>query len=170
MLITKTIIKDLEIMGGNGSYSKEFGGVPVANRTHIETEYRIDGHKVLLFGENVEHDKIIMNANSDSPTYLFASVDKMTGNVVISGIGIYQKEKLTVSVDLKFDNHGNLITFSQSENGSHSHLWEEISPGVIGRKSHDKSNYFPIDSKLDSLIAKIVDFNKKGKKWKQDKN
>lgn len=58
-------------MGGNGSYSKEFGGVPEASRTHIETEYRIDGHKVLLFGENVEHDKIILNANSDSPTYLF---------------------------------------------------------------------------------------------------
>ena len=30
-------------MGGNGSYSKEFGGVPEASRTHIETEYRIDG-------------------------------------------------------------------------------------------------------------------------------
>ena len=73
-------------MGGNGSYSKEFGGVPEASRTHIETEYRIDGHKVLLFGENVEHDKIIMNANSDSPTYLFASVDKKTGKMkVIAG-------------------------------------------------------------------------------------
>ena len=157
-------------MGGNGSYSKEFGGVPEARRTHIETEYRIDGHKVLLFGENVEHDKIIMNANSDSPTYLFASVDKKTGKIVVTGIGIYQKEKLSVSVDLKFDSHGNLIPFSKNENGSHSHLWGEISPGIIGRKSHDKSNYFPIDSKLDTLIAKIVDFNQKGKIWKKDTN
>jgi len=157
-------------MGGNGSYSKELGGVPDASRTHIETEYRIEGHKVLLFGENVEHDKIILNANSDSPTYLFASVDKKTGRIVVTGIGKYQKEKLSVSVDLKFDSHGNLIPFSKNENGSHSHLWEEISPGIIGRKSHDKSNYFPIDSKLDSLIAKIVVFNKKGKIWKKGTN
>lgn len=163
-------IKDLEDMGGNGSYSKEFGGVPEADRTHIETEYRVDGHKVLLFGDNVEHDKIILNANSDSPTYLFGSVDKKTGIVTISGIGIYQKEKLTQSVDLKFDSKGSFIPYSKSEKGSHSHLWEEISPGIIGRKSHDKSNYFPIDSKLDSLIAKIVDFNKKGKIWKQGQN
>jgi hypothetical protein len=111
-----------------------------------------------------------MNANSDSPTYLFASVDKKTGKIVVTGIGIYQKEKLSVSVDLKFDSHGNLIPFSKNENGSHSHLWGEISPGIIGRKSHDKSNYFPIDSKLDSLIAKIVDFNQKGKIWKKDTN
>lgn len=157
-------------MGGNGSYNKELGGVPEASRTHIDTQYRIDGHKVLLFGENVEHDKIIMNANSDSPMYLFAAVDKKTGKLFISGIGIYQKEKLTVSVDLKFDSNGTIIPFSKSEKGSHSHLWEEISPGIIGRKSHKKTNYFPIDSKLDSLIAKIVDFNKKGKIWKKDKN
>ena len=143
--------------------------MPEASCTHLDTDYRIDGHKVLLFGENVEHDKIIMNANSDSPTYLFASVDKKTGKIIVSGIGIYQKEKLTVSVDLKFDSNGNIIPFSKSENGLHSHLWEEISPGIIGRKSHKKSNYFPIDSKLDSLIAKIVDFNKKGKIWKKDR-
>ena len=154
-------------MGGNGSYSKEFGGVPEASRTHIETEYRIDGHKVLLFGENVEHDKIIMNANSDSPTYLFASVDKKTGKIVVTGIGIYQKEKLSVSVDLKFDSHGNLIPFSKNENGSHSHLWGEISPGI---NKDTRFVHFPIDSKLDSLIAKIVDFNQKGKIWKKDTN
>lgn len=94
----------------------------------------------------------------------------LPGKIVVTGIGIYQKEKLSVSVDLKFDSHGNLIPFSKNENGSHSHLWGEISPGIIGRKSHDKSNYFSIDSKLDSLIAKIVDFNQKGKIWKKDTN
>lgn len=155
-------------MGGNNSYSEEYGGVPESKRTHIETGFKIDGHKVLLFGENVGHDKIIMNADSDSPIYLFASADGKTGKLTISCIGIYEKWKLVQSIDLKFDKDGNVLPFSNSENGSHSHFWEEISPGIIGRKSHDKKNHHPIDSKYDSLISKIESFNKQGKIWKKD--
>ncbi len=155
-------------MGGNGSYSKEWGGVPEVSRTHIDTGFRIDGHKVLLLENNPSHDKIIMNSNSENPIYLFAAVDKKSGKVTISGIGIYEKHAIKESIDLKFDSQGNVIPFSNSENGSHSHLWYEISPGIYGRRRHDKSNYFAIDNKYQPLINKIIDFNKKGKIWKKD--
>ena len=154
-------------MGGNGSYSKEFGGVKPQDRTHYETEYKIEGHKVLVLQENPSHDKIIMNSNSRNPIYLFASADKKTGKLTISGIGIYKNYKLVESIDLKFDSNGNVLPFKKTEDGSHSHNWFEVAPGIIGRKSYDKSNHKPIKQKYQKLIDKIVDFNKKGKIWKK---
>lgn len=155
-------------MGGNGSYSKQLGGVPRASRTHIDTEFRIDGHKVVVLGKNPTHNKFIMNSNSESPIYLFASVDETTHKVTVSGIGIYDKHILTKSIDLKFDNKGHVLPYSDSEKGSHSHLWYEKSPGVFGRKSHDKSNYYPVDKQYHSLIQKVEEFNNKGKIWNTD--
>ncbi|MBP5424299.1 MAG: hypothetical protein J6Y78_17845 [Paludibacteraceae bacterium] len=152
-------------MGGNGSYSKEFGGVPTNNRTHWDTAYRIDGHKVLVFQDNPSHDKFIMNSNSEKPIYLFASADKNSGQLTISAIGIYEKHALVESIDLKFDNDGNYLPFSEGESGSHSHKWEETAPGKFGRVRHDRSNYFPVDGKYHDLILKIVEFNKMNKIW-----
>ena len=40
-------------MGGNGSYGKALGGVAKKDRTHYDTGYRIDGHKVLVLMENI---------------------------------------------------------------------------------------------------------------------
>jgi len=157
-------------MGGNGSYSKEIGGVNPKNRTHYDTEYRIDGHKVVVLQDNPSHDKIIMNSNSENPIYLFASADKDTGQLTISGIGIYKKYLLSESIDLIFDNQRNVIPFNNSEKGSHAHKWEEVAPGKIGRKSHDKNNYYSISKKHQNLINKIEDFNKKGKIWKKGKD
>ena len=154
-------------MGGNGSYSKEFGGVKPQDRTHYETDYKIDGHKVLVLQDNPGHDKIILNSNSRNPIYLFASVDKATGKLTISCIGIYKNNKLVESIDLKFDSNGNVLPFTKTEGSSHAHNWHEVSPGIIGRKSHDKNNCLPIKKKYQKLIDKIVDFNKKGKIWKK---
>lgn len=61
-------------MGGNGSYSKAYRGVPDAKRTHIDTHMRIDGHKVLLQKGDAEQSKNVMNANSANPVYIIARV------------------------------------------------------------------------------------------------
>lgn len=157
-------------MGGNGSYSKQWCGVPQASRTHIDTGFRIGGHKVLLYGSNTGHNKIIMNSNSRSPIYLFASLDKKTGKVSVSGIGAYKNHALSRSIDLKFDSDGLAKPFNKGEGGSHSHKWQEISPGVYGRKSHDKNNHLSIPKQYKTLIRKIENFNKKGKQWKKGKD
>ena len=44
-------------MGGNGAYIASEGGVPMRNRTHNDTEYRIDGHKVLVQAGNPKQKK-----------------------------------------------------------------------------------------------------------------
>lgn len=125
-------------MGGNGSYSKELGGVATKDRTHYDTGYRIDGHKIVVLQDNPSHDKIIMNSDSENPIYLIASADKETDKLTISSIGIYEKHMLTESIDLKFDSQGNAIPFNNTDGGSHAHKWGEVAPGIIGRKSHDK--------------------------------
>ena len=152
-------------MGGNGSYSKEMGGVPDVARTHIDTNHRVEGHKVLLWGNNVEHNKVIMNSNSENPIYLFASVEGKSGKIIISGISVYEKHLLTETIDLMFDTNGNIIPFNKTGKSSHSHKWKEVEPGKIGRKSHDGDNRFPIEDKYIHLIDKIVEFNKKGIVW-----
>ena len=155
-------------MGGNGSYSKEFSGVEEQNRTHFDTGFRINRHKVLVFQEKPDHDKIIMNSNSECPIYLFASADEETGKLTISCIGIYKKHLLTESIDIKFDSQGNALPFNETEDGSHSHRWSEVAPGKLGRKKHDNSNHLPIDTTYHSLIEKIVKFNKQNNIWKKN--
>ena len=60
-----------QAMGGNGAYIASEGGVPMRNRTHNDTEYRIDGHKVLVQAGNPKQKKTPMNSNSENPIYLF---------------------------------------------------------------------------------------------------
>ena len=148
-------------MGGNYSYSKELGGVPEYLRTHDELASRIEGHKILLQKSNDSRVKIPMNSNSESPIYLGAH-RKEDGTIEITTFGIYEKHKCIGQVDLKFDKQGNLIPYKNNgEGSSHFHQFSENpSTGLIGRKSGEKGNHLPIDSKYDSLIQKIIKYNK----------
>lgn len=67
-------------------------------------------------------------------------------------------------INLEFDSKGNVIPFNNGK-GSHAHIWQkDSSDGKLKRKSHDKKNSFPIESKYNSLISKIETFNKQKKK------
>lgn len=148
-------------MGGNYSYNPVLGGVPDNKRTHNELTTRIGGHKILLQKGNDSRVKIPMNSNSESPIYLGAH-RKEDGTIEITTFGIYEKHKCVGQVDLKFDAEGNIIPFANNgENSSHFHKFsEDSSTGLVSRKSGQKDNHLPIDSKYDSLIQKIVDYNK----------
>lgn len=149
-------------MGGNSSYNKGWGGVPVAQRTHIDSNYRIDGHKVVYFSQNVEQRKNIINSNSANAIYLLAT--KEEGILKIHSINVFDGHHLSYEINLEFDDNGNLIPFGKGK-GSHAHEWKlDPTDGKLKRKSHDKRNTLPIDSKYDSLISKIVLFNKQKKR------
>ena len=90
-------------MGGNGSYSKLLGAVPIAKRTHTDTNHRVDGHKVLLQPSNKLQLKTPMNSNSESPIYLIGSKNKHTGDIQISTIAIYKNHRISKTIDLIFD-------------------------------------------------------------------
>lgn len=155
-------------MGGNGSYSDVLKKVPVALRTHNEAISRIDGHKILIQKVAEKQIKIPMNSNSENPTYLCSKVTK-DGDIQIESIAVYEKHKVTKVIDLKFDDNGNYLPYSSSEKSSHYHYWEENENGFVGRKRHDKNNRHPIPSEYESLIEKVVNYNKEKHKWDKEK-
>lgn len=149
-------------MGGNSSYNKEWGGVPKAKRTHEDTGYRIDGHKVVIFKEGSERKKNILNSNTANATYLIAK-KYPDGTIEVHGVNMFKGHDLSYEINLEFDENGNLKPFNNGS-GSHAHIWtKDPSDGKLKRKSHDKKNCFPIDSMYNGLIKKIVEFSKKKK-------
>ena len=152
-------------MGGNCSYSAEWGGVPAAQRSHTDTNYKVDGHKVLLQIDNNEQIKNILNSNSDSPIYLIAKTNK-DGCIQIESINVFDGHNLSYEINLVFDENGDIVPFNGTK-GTHAHQWS-LNPetGMLERKSHDSKNIFAVDKKYEALIAKIVEFNKKQKKLK----
>ena len=155
-------------MGGNGSYDKKTGCVPKKKRTHTETGYTIDGHKVLVQTGNENQTKNIMNSNSKDSTYLMAKLNE-DETLTILNINSNKGHKIGTEINLVFDSHGNLVPFNGKKSGSHSHQWEEQSDGNMGRKPAPKggSSHLPIPDEFKPLINKIVKFNKEKNKIKK---
>ena len=152
-------------MGGNGSYSKAYRGVPTASRTHIDTHMRIDGHKVLLQKKNVGQSKNIMNSDSNNPTYTIAYVGK-DGTIKIHSINVFKDHGISLEINLKYNAKGEIIPYNaNSEKGSHALLWYINDSGEYYRKQHDKNNVVDIPSEYKELVKHIDDFNKKKIKW-----
>ena len=151
-------------MGGNGSFYAEYlsDGKKAGVLTHYEYDGELDGHKIVVWKENIHHETAIMNSRSPNTTYLSAAVDS-EGFVKIKKIYVYREHKLVESVDLEFDENVNL------KPSSHSHFWKEEG-GVFKRKKHEKSNIFPIDERHSSLIRKITKFNKENHIWRSRPN
>lgn len=150
-------------MGGNNSFSEDWGGVPEADRTHTDSGIRIDGHKVVFANGTPEQRKNILNSNSKDAVYLIATMEK-DGTLKVHSINVFKGNDLAYEINLEFDNAGNLIPFDGKSKGSHAHRWQkDPETGKLGRKSHDRKNTFAISSKYSSLINKIVDFNKDNK-------
>ena len=154
-------------MGANTSYSKSQGGVPLDKRTHTDSNYRIDGHKVVIFTENENQLKNILNSDSEKPIYLIANIGR-DGAVTIHSININANHKIKMDINLKFDSKGNLIPFNGTENGSHAHEWVQLSNGNMARKPAKigENPHLPIPKEFNSLISKAIKFNKQKNKKK----
>lgn len=153
-------------MGGNGSYSKKYRGVPKIQRTHIDTNMRIDGHKVLLQARNTYQNKNILNSNSDSPIYLIARTDS-SGVIQIRTINVYSNHEISIEINLQFDTLGEYVAYDRSYiKSSHSHRWYKTDKGTFERMSHDRNNIFEVPKEYMALIEKIVKFNKHKRRWK----
>lgn len=137
--------------------------------THWEYDERIMGHKILVLEDDMSHIKTPMNSHSENPIYLCGKVDKTSGTITIETIAKYEKHKLIETIDIEVDKNGNFVEYSSDGKGSHSHKWFIKEDGTIGRKSHDKSNTFPISMSDMELVNKVVEFNKEGKKWTSGK-
>ena len=155
-------------MGANGSYDKNLGGVPKDKRTHTETGYTIDGHKVLVQTGNEDQTKNIMNSNSKDSIYLMAKLNE-DGTLSILNVNANKGHKIGTEINLVFDSHGNIVPYNGKKSGSHSHQWEEKSDGNMGRKpvSNGENSHLPIPDEFKPLVDKIVQFNKQKNKLKK---
>lgn len=145
-------------MGGNSSYNKALDRVPGWKRTHQEYHDRVDGHKILLYNKNPKQIHVPENSNSESPLYLCARKTK-SGGIEIVSAGIYKNHKCVGHIDLSFDKEGKLKPFTEDGKGSHFHKLALSQDGKVGRKSHDKSNVFPIRDKYSELVKNIAEYN-----------
>lgn len=150
-------------MGANRSYSIAIGGVPENMRSHIDSERKIDGHKVVLQKADTSQAKNIMNSNSDSPVYLIGH-EIHGGAIRIHSINIFEGHKLKTEINLKYDKNGNLLSFNGEESHSHSHSWVMASDGNMHRKYPGTHESIP--QGYSKLLTDIVSFNKQGLKKK----
>ena len=106
-----------------------------------------------------------MNSNSDSPIYLCAR--KLKGEderYEIASIGIYKNHKIIGQIDLAPDKNGNVKPYSPDGKGMHYHKFSENSNASMGRKSGDPNNHHPIPPQYQSLVEKVIEYNKKQRK------
>lgn len=168
------IISNRVTMGGNGSYDKEYGGVPESKRTHCEVEgHTILGHKILIKEASATRASIPPNCNTPNQVYIIASAkDKRSitdnGEVQVQSVAFYDGHYISYSIDLKYDQNGLIKEYSVNtgEDTTHAHKWHEIRPGIWGRHPHDKSNHLAPDSRWNKELAKAIEsFNSKKIKW-----
>lgn len=155
-------------MGANGSYDKNLGGVAEKDRTHSETGYTIDGHKVLVQTGTESQTKNIMNSNSKDSIYLMAKLNE-DDTLTILNVNVNKDHKIKTEINLVFDSHGNIVPFNGKKSGSHSHQWMEHPDGNMGRKPVPKgeNTHLPIPDEFKPLVNKIVKFNKQKNKIKK---
>jgi hypothetical protein len=155
-------------MGGNGSYDKKLGGVPKKDRTHIETGYKVMGHKVLLQKGIEDQTKNILNANTSNSIYLIAKLN-VDDTLTIFNVNINKGHWIGTEINLVFDSNGNIVPYNGKKTGSHSHKWIEQPDGNMGRKpvSNGENPHLPIPIEFSTLNSAIETFNKQKHKLKK---
>ena len=147
-------------MGGNSSYNNNVGYVPDERKTHIDTGYKINGYKVLLYKKNEMQLCNILNSNSPNTIYLIAKRDE-NGVIHVFSINDFNDHDIYCEVNLEFNDNWDYTPFSfQNKKSSHAHYWTKKSEGTFLRVQHDQGNIFNIPSKFNDLIKGIEEFNK----------
>ena len=133
-------------MGSRGVFEKSgMAGINEEFREYSVVDY-IDGMKVIKW-DGGNNNKSPVYSNTPNTVYYFYS----TTNGRIEKIHYFKDHKLVRSVDMK---KGEL---------PHAHKWSAAG-NAIGRKSHSKSNVFPLttqDQKFYNLAKKWNDEHKR---------
>ena len=154
-------------MGGNGA-SDHY-------RNYSLNTY--EGDRFIQIG-TIGHNKVVsssVNINTSIPMNSFNSkmyyVTSPKDPTKIVAIAFYsgRTHKIVKSIDLVYDNTGNLVPFKQVKRkgkihkmGTHYHKWPgNIEKGKVGRKSHDKNNFFEPTKTDMKFIKKALKYNQK---------
>lgn len=146
-------------MAGNNVSRDEWGNIPKEQKTHIDTGFRIMGHKVLISKDNPKHIKNVLTSNSPNTVYAIAVLDD-DGHIFVRSINYFVGYHLHCEVNIEFDSNNNVIPYNFTEKGSHCHFWKRNESGTLERKKHDKKNYFDILPEHLKMVKEIEKFNK----------
>lgn len=157
-------------MGGNGAsdYRRRYA-LDIYGGDRFKQVGMIGNNKVVSTSVN-DNTSIPMN-NFSSKMYYVTSPKNSTKIVAIAFYS-GRTHKIVKSIDLIYDKSGNLVPFKQvkrkgkiHKTGTHTHIWSGYTEkGKVGRKSHDKKNYFE-PTKIDmKYIKKALKYNQEHQK------
>ena len=132
-------------MGGRGSFLKSGGrGIPIEDREYstIGTLGRI---KIVQWDKGTTNSTTVYS-NTPNTTYYSFSKERNR----IEKIYYFRNHRLRKSVDFEID-----------KNKPHVHYWKNGE--VVGRKSHDKKNMFPLDERDMRLYKQAMKWNNERK-------
>lgn len=130
-------------MGGRGSFDKSTMSIPVEKRKYKTLDV-VDGIKIIEDFESGNGKTPVMSNTADT---VYAVWSETAGR--IKHIFYYKNHVLYYSVDLEGKN-------------SHAHkVYVDPKTGEIGRKTHEKSNYFELNTKEWGIVNKLSVWKKK---------
>jgi len=128
-------------MGSRGAFDSNYGsagGIPPSARQFFVMG--VLGDVKVLVSNTAPNGPTITYSNSENTIYFSYSAKKQR----IDKIFYYRNHKLVKSVDL------------YDKLGPHVHYWHS---GVVGRKSHDKKNIYPLSDQDEKLAQLAYKYN-----------
>ena len=130
-------------MGGRGSFDKATMSIPVQNRKYKTLDV-VDGIKIIEDFESGNGKTPVM---SNTANTVYAVWSKSAGR--IKHIFYYKDHFLYYAIDMEGKN-------------SHSHnVFVNHKTGIIGRKTHKKSNIFELKPEEWIIVNKLAKWQKK---------
>lgn len=152
-------------MGGNGAYDYYRNyALDIYQKDRFKEIGKIGNNKVVTTSVN-NNTSIPMNSYNSKMYYVTSPNDPTKIDTIAFYSG--RTHKIVKSIDLIYDKSGNLVPFKQVKRkgkihkvGTHTHNWSgNKEKGEVGRKSHDKNNFFE-PSKADmKFIKKALKYN-----------
>ena len=112
----------------------------------------------LNLGGRLFDSRFIMGSGKFDPELITACIEEANAQIITLAIRRVNKDS-DISIT-KFIPQN--ITLLPNTSGA-----RDYSSGEVWRKPHDPKNVLSYGHKYDELLKKIVEFNKKGKIWKQ---
>ena len=157
-------------MGGNGAsdhYRKY--ALDIYDGDRFKQVGMIGNNKVVSSSVN-NNTSIPMNSFNSKIYYVTSPNDptKIVAIAFYSG----RTHKIVKSIDLVYDKSGNLVPFKEVKRkgkihkvGTHTHNWSgNKEKGDVGRKSHDKNNFFEPTKTDMRFIKKALKYNQEHQK------
>ena len=157
-------------MGGNGAsdHYRNYS-LDIYSGDRFKQVGMIGNNKVVSTSVNT-NTSIPMNSFNSKMYYITSPNDptKIVAIAFYSG----RTHKIVKSIDLIYDKSGNLVPFKQvkrkgkiRKEGTHTHNWSgNKEKGKVGRKAHDKKNFFEPTKADMKFIKKALKYNQEHQK------